>query len=157
VGIDTAANASTGGYGSTTSFAIPINTAMTVADEIHAGQASSTVHLGLSAFMGVSVTDASKPDCPSAGGDGGGGYNGFGAPMSSGALICTVTRPSPAKDAGLASGDVITVMNGAAISSSDALTNAISAARPGSKLSVSYVDQFGTKHSTTVMLSEWAK
>jgi S1-C subfamily serine protease len=49
------------------------------------------------------------------------------------------------------------VMNGAAISSSDALTNAISAARPGSKLSVSYVDQFGTKHSTTVMLSEWAK
>jgi S1-C subfamily serine protease len=160
VGMDTAADAGSG-FGSsssaTTGFAIPINTAVKIANEIHAGQASSTVHLGLAGFMGVNVADASDPKGCQSGGDGFGGFGGMSPAVDSGALVCQVTRPSPAKDAGLASGDVITAINGTAITSSDGLTNAISAAKPDSKLSVAYVDQYGTKHSTTVTLTEWAK
>ena len=35
--------------------------------------------------------------------------------------------------------------------------NAMASAGPGNKLAISYVDQYGTKHSTTVTLTEWAK
>ena len=65
VGMDTAANSSSSGFGgysaATTGFAIPINTAMSIADNINAGKASSTVHIGLAGFMGVNVADASSP------------------------------------------------------------------------------------------------
>jgi S1-C subfamily serine protease len=159
VGMDTAANSS--GYGpyssATTGFAIPINTAVSIADQIKAGQATSKVHIGLAGFVGVNVVDASSPgDCAS-GGDGFGGVAGN-SPVNSGALICQVYPNAPAAVAGLSSGDVITAVNGTAISSSDDLTNLIGATHPGDKLAISYVDQYGAKHSTTVNLTEsWAK
>src|ERR1700744_486908 len=90
----TRANSSSGGFGgysaATTGFAIPINTAIAIADNINAGKASSTVHIGLAGFMGVNVADASSPSECSSGGDGFGGVGGSGSPASSGALICQV-------------------------------------------------------------------
>src|SRR6202042_3939017 len=72
VGMDTAANSS--GYGpdstATTGFAIPINSALSIANEISSGKASSTVHIGLAGFMGVNVADASTPSECRSGGDG---------------------------------------------------------------------------------------
>ncbi len=63
-----------GGYSAaTTGFAIPINTAIAIANKINAGKASSTVHIGLAGFMGVNVADASSPSECSSGGDGFGG------------------------------------------------------------------------------------
>ena len=67
VGMDTAA--STGGGAGTTAtqgFAIPINKAVTIANEIDDGKASTNVHIGLAGFMGVNVADA-RPGRPSAG------------------------------------------------------------------------------------------
>ena len=161
VGMDTAANSSSGSFGgynqSTTGFAIPINTAMSIADNINAGKASSTVHIGLAGFMGVNVADASTPSECNSGGDGFGGFSGGSSPVNSGALICQVYQKSPASSAGLAAGDVITSVNGAAISSADGLTNETAGSHAGDKFAITYVDQYGTKHSTTVTLTGWAR
>jgi S1-C subfamily serine protease len=160
VGMDTAANSSEYSPDSSspavTGFAIPINTAISIADEIGAGKASATVHIGLAGFMGVDVADASTPNGCVTGGDGFGG-GGFSSPVTSGALICDVYPKAPAAAAGLAGGDVITSVNGKSVGTADDLTNLMASADPGNKLTIGYVDQYGTKHSTTVTLTEWAK
>ena len=161
VGMDTAANSTSGEYGgysaATTGFAIPINTAMSIADEISSGKASTNVHIGLAGFMGVNVADASSPSDCSTGGDGFGGFGGFSSPVSSGALICQVYPKSPADAAGLQSGDVITSVNGTTVSSADSLTALTANSHPGDKFSIDYVNPYGTKDSATVTLTEWAK
>jgi S1-C subfamily serine protease len=158
VGMVTAANASSGFGGAqqstTTGFAIPINRAISIANSIKAGQASSTVHLGLAGFMGVNVADASDPsDC----GSGDDGFGGFSPAVSSGALICDAYPDAPAATAGLAGGDVITSVNGKTISSADSLTSAIGNDTPGTRLSIVYVDQNGAKHTATVILAALAR
>jgi S1-C subfamily serine protease len=164
IGMDTAANSTSGGFGgydeSTTGFAIPINTAIAIADNIKAGKASSTVHIGLAGFMGVDAADASSPsECQGAsGGDGFGGLGGgFSSPVSSGALICEAYPRAPAANAGLAAGDVITSVNGTTVGSADDLTNLTGSSHPGDQFTVQYVDQYGSKHSATVALTGWAK
>jgi S1-C subfamily serine protease len=160
IGMDTAANSSSGfgGYSaSTTGFAIPINTALSIANEIKSGKASANVHIGLAGFMGVNVADASSPSDCSTGGDGFGGLGGNTAPVASGAMICQVYPDSPSATGGLSSGDVITSVNGTTISSADGLTNQTATSHPGDKFMINYVDSYGTKHSTSVTLTEWAK
>jgi S1-C subfamily serine protease len=161
VGMDTAANSSESeaGTAATQGFAIPINKAVTIADEIADGKASTSVHIGLAGFMGVNVADADSPgDCGTGtGGDGFGGLGGFTPPVNSGALVCDVYPGAPAAAAGLAGGDVITSVNGTTVSTADGLTNQMSSSKPGSQLSIVYVDENGGRHSTTVTLTEWAK
>jgi S1-C subfamily serine protease len=168
VGMDTAADSSDDEYGSATTdvtgFSIPINTALTIADEINAGKASSTVHIGLAGFIGVQVSDASDPGGCTTSGSGFGGGGGFGgagggftSPVSSGALICTVYPKAPATAAGLAEGDVITSVNGTSVSTADALTNLLAPSHPGTKLSITYVKQDGAKASATLTLTGWAR
>jgi S1-C subfamily serine protease len=160
VGMVTAADASSGPGGlqtATTGFAIPINRAITIANEINAGHASATVHLGLAGFMGVNVADASSPSDCATGGDGFGGVGGFSPAVSTGALICDVYPGAPADAAGLAGGDVITSINGTSVSSANSLTSLMANDSPGSRLSIGYVNENGTKHTATVTLTEWAK
>jgi S1-C subfamily serine protease len=165
VGMDTAANSS--GFGpdqsvATQGFAIPINTAISIADQIAAGHASSTVHIGLDGFLGVSAGDASSPqDCYSGGSSNGGGFGGgsggYTPPVNSGALICEVYPGTPAASAGLTSGDVITAVNGQSISSSEALTNLMAADHPGDQITITYVDTSGARHQANITLAEMAK
>jgi S1-C subfamily serine protease len=117
IGIDTAASdgfsfqpsgQSEGNQG----FAIPINAAISIAKQIEAGTASSTIHIGATAFLGVDVAQGS---CEGNGfGFGPGGGNGAGP----GALICSVVTSAPAQEAGLAPGDLITSFNNQTIDSS---------------------------------------
>jgi S1-C subfamily serine protease len=162
VGMDTAANTSSGmmlgGYSNQGSqgFAIPINSAMSIASSIESGKASSTVHIGLAGFMGVDVTDASDPQgCPAGGGGFGGGFSQ--PPVNSGALICGVTNGSPGAQAGLQAGDVITSVNGTTISSANGLTTLTSGSHPGDQFSITYVDASGARHTGTATLTGWAK
>jgi S1-C subfamily serine protease len=160
VGMDTAANSSQSGEGTaaTQGFAIPINKAVSIADEIADGKSSTNVHIGLAGFMGVNVADANSPsDCGT--GTGGDGFGGLGGtpPVNSGALVCDVYPGAPAAAAGLAGGDVITSVNGTTVSTADGLTSKMSGSKPGSQLSIVYVDGNGARHSTTVTLTEWAK
>jgi S1-C subfamily serine protease len=126
IGIDTAASTN----GRTAGFAIPINSAMKIAQQIRAGIETSVIHIGYPAFLGVSVKDA-------------GGQ---------GALIATTEPGLPADKAGIAAGDVITALNGSRVTSSTTLRSAIAKVNPGDTVSISYTDANGASHSTRATL-----
>jgi S1-C subfamily serine protease len=157
VGMDTAASAADdGGQDGTATqgFAIPINQAISIANQINSGKASTTVHIGLSGFIGVNVGDASKPSECGTNDTGGAAFT---PAVNSGALVCDVIPNAPAQAAGLVGGDVITSVNGASVTSAAGLTSQMANAKPGSQLSVVYVSQSGGRHTTTVTLTEWAR
>src|SRR5439155_15008504 len=78
VGMDTAASSRFGfqGISATDAYAIPIAKALTIAHAISSGKASSTVHIGATAFLGIEVESVNTP--------------GFGGASASGALIAGV-------------------------------------------------------------------
>ena len=55
--------------------------------------------------------------------------------------------------AGLNAGDVITAIDGHAISSPDALSSLLLTKHPGDQASVTYTDQFGASQTATVTLA----
>ena len=93
VGIDTAAEE--GGY-TTAGYAIPIASALSIAQQIENGQASENVVIGNPAFLGVQVSSTT------------GGRNRYSQAATSGALISGVVTGTPAAAAGLVAGDTIT-------------------------------------------------
>jgi S1-C subfamily serine protease len=137
IGIDTAA-LSAGSETATASvqaFAIPINRAVSIADKIEAGQGSGTVHVGATAFLGVSV-EGSEP----------------GGATGSGATIGGVVPGTAAARAGLGAGDVIVSLGGHAVTSSMDLRNLLTTRHPGDTVSVSWQDQSGQTQSANVVL-----
>ena len=99
IGMDTAANSSEserrhdGRPGSRSRS----TTAISIADEIAAGKASTTVHIGLAGFMGINVANANSPsDCGTGtGGDGFGGFGGFTPPVNRARWCAMSTRVRP--------------------------------------------------------------
>ena len=74
------------------------------------------------------------------------------SPLSgSGAQIASVTAGSPASDAGLQQGDVITSFDGDAIVSADDLTSAVSAKSPGDGVKITYTRD-GDSHTVQATL-----
>jgi S1-C subfamily serine protease len=151
IGVDTAASAGyqfngggfggQGGQGGTSGnqgYAIPINQAISLAHQIVAGTASSTVHIGKSAFLGVGVQDA------------GSSQQGATNPATSGAVIANLLPNGPAQSAGLQQGDVITTLNGTTVDSATTLTNLMDQHHPGDKLTIAYTDTAGQQHTVTV-------
>ena len=153
VGMDTAASSSisTTAFGTqsgttaTQAFAIPISHATTIADQIEAGKASSSVHIGATAFLGVEISS-------SAGSTGGFYGNGYGSSTASGATVAGVVSGSAAARAGLTQGDVITSVAGHTISSDTQVSAALAQHHPGDKISLSWTDQYGQSHTATVQL-----
>jgi S1-C subfamily serine protease len=144
IGMDTAASTQNNQAGttaavSTTAFAIPISRAIEIADQIEAGQSSSTVHIGESAFLGVAV-DLQQSQ------------NGFGQ-GAAGATIQGVIKGTPAAAAGLAQGDVITSVGGHAVAGNSALEGVIGLYHPGDKVTVTWTDQSGQSHSSSLTLT----
>ena len=62
IGMITAANTGSGPSAGTAGFAIPINSALAIARRIAAGQASSTVYIGMPGFLGVVAAQSNSPD-----------------------------------------------------------------------------------------------
>jgi len=163
IGMDTAASSSSTQGTSTLGYAIPINTALSIAHQIAAGQSSSTVHIGLPGFIGVGVGNPSQ-GCQSSSGGGAGGFGGFGpgsgsgsgsgsgAPTTSGALVCNVYSGTPAASSGLAVGDVITAVNGQQVSSENALTQIMTRYGPGQTISITYENASGSTRTTSLKL-----
>jgi S1-C subfamily serine protease len=174
IGMDTAASSSSSSSSSSSvlGYAIPINTALSIAHNIAAGRASSTVHIGLPAFIGVGVSDPSQ-GCTSTGtgsggsgsgsGSGSGGFggtgsgtggtgSGSGATTSSGALICDVYQGTPAASSGLAVGDVITGVNGKSVASENALTTIMAGFKPGDTIKITYQNSTGSSQTASVKL-----
>lgn len=156
VGIDTAASAS---RNVSDGYAIPIRTALGIANQIESGEASSTVTIGLPAFFGVEVaSDAASSGYTGSGGsdlgglDLGYGYEG-GQNATQGAPVGGVIDGTPAASAGLAAGDTITAVDGTAIASPSDLTSALAQHKPGDSVTISWVDSAGAAHSASVTLT----
>jgi S1-C subfamily serine protease len=134
VGMDTAASQGGFGFGYTASvthdaYAIPISTALAIAQQIEAGHASAAVHIGATAFLGVEV-----------------------AATSYGTVIAGTVPGGPAEAAGLSMGDVITAIAGKAVTSPSVITKVVLAKKPGATISVSYTDQSGNSGRVAVKL-----
>jgi S1-C subfamily serine protease len=134
VGINTAASVdaddlAAGGKG----FAIPSNTAISIAEQIEAGKASDTIHIGQTALLGVSTTDANR-----------------GGP---GATVTGVLSGGPAQRAGVATGDVIRTIDGRRITSSSDLVRVLDTRRPGDQIQLGWVDRSGNSRTATIRLA----
>jgi S1-C subfamily serine protease len=114
-------------------FAIPINTAVSIAKQIQSGHRSATVHVGPTAFLGVSVGQA--------------GYVGQAA---SGAVVGGVVPGSAADQAGIEAGDVITSLAGHAVTSPTSLQRLVLQVSPGGAVVIGWVDEYGNAYSATV-------
>jgi serine protease Do len=114
IGINSQIYSRSGGYQGV-SFAIPINTALNVKDQLVAHGKVSRGRLGVT-IQEVNQTLA----------------NSFGLPKAGGALVSSVEDGSPAAKAGLKAGDVVLKMDGTEIGSSLDLSSRVSSMKPGS-------------------------
>jgi len=123
-----------GNQGTTQGYAIPINTALSIASEIEAGHGSSTVHIGATAFLGLEIAGSDQQG-------------------SSGAVLAGVAAGTPAASAGLAQGDVVTSLAGQSVSSSSDIQKVLVGHHPGDKVSIGWTDASGQSHTATVTLA----
>jgi S1-C subfamily serine protease len=175
IGMNTAASSGTqfqseSGQSAAQAYAIPIDNAETIAKQVEAGQGSSTVHIGATAFLGIE-TDGSNSGSGSGSGSGdSGGFGGFGgfsggfggqgdgsgsngSGTSNGVTIAGALSGSAAANAGLTAGDTITAVGGQAVSSASDIQQALVKYHPGDKISVNWVDQNGQSQTATVTLA----
>jgi serine protease Do len=133
VGITTAASVNfrlgPGGEG----FAIPINDAMGVAGQIRARVPSDSVHIGPPVLLGVGVRTASRRD--------------------PGVLIADVLRGGPAEQAGLVSGDILTMLDGTPLDSATTLTYVLDRHYPGDVIDLVWIDAGGQERTGKATLS----
>lgn len=159
-------------------FAIPVNTALPVARQIAARQASSTVVIGYPPFIGIYIGQGASSDPQvqaqqqeqrnnGSGGFGGGFGGGQGcytsdanlvapsaiAPVSSGTLIMGTICNSPATAAGMTAGSVITAVNGHAVGAPSSLAAIIAKFRPGQVVSVTWVTPSGQHRTSDLTLT----
>jgi S1-C subfamily serine protease len=179
IGMITAANTSTssqsGPSGGTLGYAIPINSALSIARQIAGGNASSTVYIGLPGFLGVEVADSSSANPRRQASDeeqsAGGGVTPAGrqgacqssnqqlsvpaiiAPADSGALILGVLCGTPAQTEGLVPGDVILAVDGQAVTTPGSLTGITAKYHPGAVVSVRWEGIGGARHTTSMQLA----
>ena len=198
IGMDTAASSSDQSAGqsatATQAFAIPINEAVSIAQQIEAGTTTADVHIGATAFLGLELQGSSSGSDGSGsnsggfggsgnsggfggfggsggfggfgGSDGSGNFGGFGGSDGSGSTggqnsqsgttgvtIAGTVSGSPAANAGLAEGDTITAIGGQSVNSAEDVSHALVKYHPGNSVSVTWVDQSGQSHTTTVTLA----
>jgi S1-C subfamily serine protease len=178
IGMITAANSSTssqtGQSGGTLGFAIPINSALSIARQIAGGKSSAKVYIGVPGFLGVEVAQSSSPNPQQQAIDeqqtGGGGPvpRGNGAACQNengqitipahiaqagpGALILGVLCGTTAQLKGIVPGDVITSVNGLAVTTPKSLTDITAKYHPGAVVSVTWVSISGAKHTSSMTL-----
>jgi S1-C subfamily serine protease len=154
IGMNTAASSSYRMPSSarTQGFAIPVNTALSVAGRIRAGLSSSTVHVGPTGFLGVELANPGSGLPGSGGGAPGSGGSG-GSGGSNGAVIAGVLRGGPAEKLGLTGGDTITSLAGQTVTSPSGVQKVVNQYHPGDKVSIGWTDRSGQSQSGTLTLT----
>jgi S1-C subfamily serine protease len=179
IGMITAAQTGSGPAAGTMGFAIPIDSALAIARQIAAGQATATVYVGTPGFLGIVSAQSASPDPRRQAFDAqesarGGrtdhsrpGGNGAAclapgqpppgvpasiAPASAGVLVLGTVCGTAATADGLAPGDVIMSVDGQAVTTPGSLTNITAKYHPGTVVSVGWEGVNGTRHTTPVTL-----
>ncbi len=136
VGMNTAASVSGNGFGDQSgtgqAYAIGIDDALAIANQIKAGESSATIQIGPRALLGVEVSDVVS---------------------TSGAYVERVQAGSPAASAGISAGDAIVSVDGTTISSASDLSDALVNHKPGDSVTVGWADPSGSSHSASVKLT----
>ena len=179
IGMDTAGSSVSFAQQATTAgFAIPIDTALSVARQIAAGHAGNVITIGYPPFLGIFTASGTSgsPQAQAQQQEEQNGFGGFGspfgspgppscyasntgltvpssvAPVSSGALIDGTICGSPAADAGITGGSVVTSVNGKPTPSPASLTAILGALRPGETIAVSWVSPSGRQATSSIRL-----
>ncbi|MGB9279178.1 MAG: trypsin-like peptidase domain-containing protein [Pseudonocardiaceae bacterium] len=151
VGVDTAGSRPTGSRFQTSGaegMAIPINDAIAISRQIDSGTASTTVHIGPTGILGIMVRESTaRSDFRSRYGSAGPGA------AISGVPVAGVTPGSPGEQSGLAPGDVIVSLDGAAIDSPATLTTVLTDHHPGDQVRLGWTDPSGQQQGATVRLA----
>jgi S1-C subfamily serine protease len=128
-------SSSSGSDGTTTQgFAIPINSALSIAKQIEAGTESSTVHIGATGFLGIEIATTSQ------------------GATTQGVPIAGAQAGTPAAKAGIAEGDVVTGLDGKSVSTGTDIQDILIGHHPGDKVSITWTDTSGESHTTTLTL-----
>src|SRR5581483_5693585 len=130
IGIDAAGSPTFSFNQSAPGYAIPINRATTLATQIEAKRSSAKVHIGATAFIGLTVQET----------DGG-------------VAIGDIVPSSPAESAGLEQGDVITAVDGSPVTTYDDLRALLFAKHPGDSITLAYTDTTGAATTATIVLA----
>jgi S1-C subfamily serine protease len=125
VGVTTAA--SSGGVAE--SYAIPIDDALAIADQIESGTESGDVEIGPSAYLGLGVSET-----------------------GTGLGVVRVEDGGAADRAGIVAGDVLTGVGNRTVRTLDALKTALAAYEPGERATLRWTGSNGKKHRATVTL-----
>lgn len=137
VGIDAAASDPRIHFGfqggnSSEGFAIPIQRALTIAHAISSGRGGGTIHVGSHrGLLGVEVRNDTQSD---------------------GAFVAGVQSGSGADDAGITAGALIVGVNGTTVGSATDLTHALAATGPGDRVRITWIDENGDQHRSTIRL-----
>ncbi|MBJ7600373.1 trypsin-like peptidase domain-containing protein [Candidatus Nephthysia bennettiae] len=127
------------GYSSTApttvGFAVPASVARSVVDQMVSGASSSQIMLGQVGYLGVSVS----------------GQSSGAASSTAGAVVLGVEAGSPAEQAGIAPGSVITSVGGTSVSSVGDLGTVLHGTKPGQQVQIVWSAQ-GVDHSASVTL-----
>ena len=144
VGMDTAGSDLNGGFGfdpGNTSgdrgYAIPINTALAIVTSIRDDVATSGVHIGATAFLGVEF------DSATAAGN---------AKSTGGVTIAGTVAGSAANAAGFVAGDVITSIDGQSVTTGTDLQTILLTKKPGDTIHVDYLNASGVAKTVSVVL-----
>ena len=121
VGINSQIFSTSGGFMGL-SFAIPIDIALQVKDQL---VKDGKVTRG---YVGVYIQQVTQDLAES-----------FGLKTPEGALVTKIEKDSPAEKAGLKAGDVITALNGRKVTSSSSLPMLVSSIRPGTKAELTVI------------------
>ncbi|HEY0951678.1 S1C family serine protease, partial [Nocardioides sp.] len=126
VGITTAASQA----GPTESYAVPIDDALAVAEQIESGVETATVQIGPTAYLGLGVVESTD---------------------SIG--VAQVEDGTPAAEAGLAAGDTLVAVAGTRVTSLDTLRAVLATYEPGDRVVLRWTDAGGRNHRAAVTLA----
>lgn len=143
VGMDTAASTNSSTGNSSSGYAIPINTALQIAETIESGQETNAVSIGYPAFLGIELGTTGVQS--------NGETNGSGT-RRRGATVAGVIPGTPAASAGLESGDVITKVGSHSVGSAKKLSSTLDGYKPGQSVTIRWTDVAGAAHQQSVKL-----
>lgn len=123
VGITTAASSSTR---VAESYAVPIEDALAVVEQVESGEESGTVRIGASAYLGVGVDQSLQ--------------------------VGSVAVGTAAADAGIEAGATLRSVDGTTVADLDALSEVLAGLEPGDEVTLTWLDADGTTQQATVAL-----